>query len=237
MFNELMEMCTPPGAGKAYYRPLLCKSQQEKIPVFLVGINPATPIYPEQKNIEEYLNLILNYDEFIKFYKETRKAEGKTELSKTRKSIDTFVEWLSSSTGTAIAETNIIPYPTRNLAQLKKEPEDVWTRGKEIFYQLMMHYQPRILIVHGKTTIHHLTALLINKGLIADIKENEFLNEVLKMDYSANSLLPKFTYPDGKYCTIIAYQHFRYYGPNGENSLRFMGRIEKLIDDCELMTK
>ncbi len=235
MFNELMEMCTPPGPGKAYYRPLLCKGNRENIPIFLVGINPATPIYPEQISIEEYLNLIQNYDAFMEFYKATREEEGKTPSSKTRNSINMFVEWLLSKTPASIAETNIISYPTETLALLKKEPEDVWAKGKAIFYKLMMHYRPNILIVHGKSTVQMLADLLIDKGLITDIKRNDFLNTLSKVDYSANSPIAQFNFPEGEPCSIITYQHFIYYGPNGENSSRFRERIEKLLIESRLM--
>lgn len=230
MYSELMRMCTPPFPGKAYYRPLLSKRGIEEIPIFLVGINPATPIYPNQITMTEYLKLILSYDAFMDFYKAKRVAEGKTPTSKTRKSINDFIEWLSSKTPVSIAETNIISYPTENLTLLNKEPEEIRSRGKDIFYKLMMHYQPSILILHGKSTVKMLTELLVDKGLIEDLKENEFLNTILKMDYSNNSPLAQFNYHDGKSCTIIAYQHFIYYGPKGRNSTAFRDRIQELLN-------
>lgn len=237
MFNELRGMCTPPDPDKAYYRPLLCKGDTENIPIFLVGINPATPIYPKQKSMEEYLDLILNYDVFMEFYKVAREEDGKTPLSKTRTSINSFIDWLSSKTPASIAETNIIPYPTESLALLKKEPKDVRARGRDIFYKLMMHYRPSILIVHGKSTVQMLIDLLTDKGLITDIEGTENQNTILKMDYSSNSHVTQFYYPGGQSCSIIAYQHFIYYGQNGENSSRFRGRIEELLMEYGLLAK
>lgn len=230
MHNELREMCMPPGPGKAYFRPLLCKGRIDHLPIFIVGINPATPIYPNQKGLEEYYNLITNYEAFMKLYSDARVAEGKKPLSKTRESIKSIVEWLSTKTPASIAETNIIPYPTEKAALLKKEPESVLNQGKDIFYRLLMHYQPEILILHGKSTSQMLAELLFHKGLVAVNEKDELLATILKMDYSANSPLAEFNYPDGESCSIVAYKHFKYYGPNGKDSSLFRGRIEELFN-------
>jgi len=54
---------------------------------------------------------------------------------------------------------------TESASLLKKEPESVIAQGKNIFYRLLMHYQPNILIVHGKSTSKMLTDLLFKKGV------------------------------------------------------------------------
>jgi len=237
MFNELKGMCTPPGPEKAYYRPLLCKNHKgniDKLPIFIVGINPATPIYPKQINdIQEYVDLITDYEAFTEYYQATRKEAGKKPESKTRIAINQFVEWLSSITQVSIAETNIVPYPTESLPLLNKEPEEVFTGGTAIFYKLMMHYQPRVMILHGKTTAQKLTALLIKKGLTTDTRGSELLNTLVKMDYSMDSRLAEFNYPDGQACSIIAYRHFISYGPKGPKSQLFMNRVEGLIKEVQ----
>lgn len=237
MFNELKGMCTPPGPGKAYYRPLLCKSHNgniDKLPIFIVGINPATPIYPKQINdIQEYVDLIMDYEAFTEYYQATRKEAGKKPESKTRTAINQFVEWLFSMTQVSIAETNIVPYPTESLALLNKEPKEVFNGGTAIFYKLMMHYQPRVMILHGKTTAQMLTNLLIDNKLITNTKGNEFFNTVVKMDYSADSKLAEFIYPDGQACSIIAYRHFMSYGLKGPKSQLFMNRVEGLIKEVQ----
>ncbi len=57
------------------------------------------------------------------------------------------------------------------------------SRGKDIFYRLMMHYKPRVMILHGKSTAQMLTDLLIDKGLTTNVKGNELRNTIIKMDY------------------------------------------------------
>lgn len=82
--DELKRMCTLQDDSKAYYRPFICNGELTQVDTFLIGINPATPILQSELDIDEYVKLLLNYDEFIKYYKRQRVSKGKTELSRTR---------------------------------------------------------------------------------------------------------------------------------------------------------
>lgn len=230
--ERLIELCRPPAANKAYFRPFICRGNPSDINIFLVGINPSTPIFSTDMDPEEYVDLICDYSKFIVYYKETRSKAGKTELSKTRKAIDAFMEWLHSKTNASVAETNIISYPTEKAKHLKLEDTSVLEHGKEIFGDLLIYYKPQILITHGKYTIEAILTLLEDKGLELDKTD---LTNLRKMDYTHISQLPSFKYPDGSNCSIIAYKHFIYYGPNGQDAIRFQSALEKLLNKCGLL--
>jgi hypothetical protein len=53
------------GEKYAYLRPYISKRNPYDSKVFLVGINPATPITPIQLNIDEYIGLLKNLWNFI----------------------------------------------------------------------------------------------------------------------------------------------------------------------------
>ena len=53
------------GEEYSYLRPYISKRNPYDSKVFLVGINPATPITPIQLNIDEYIGLLKNLWNFI----------------------------------------------------------------------------------------------------------------------------------------------------------------------------
>jgi len=77
--RDLKKMCEAPNRDKAYYRPLICNGELSNADIFFVGINPATPILQKDLPIDEYVNLILDYEKFISFYKQSRTSKGKSE--------------------------------------------------------------------------------------------------------------------------------------------------------------
>lgn len=233
--QELKKLCKPPAKGKAYYRPFICRGNPEDIKIFLVGLNPATPIMEDKMSLDEYVNLISDYDKFHGYYKKKRKDNNKPELSKTRAAIISFVRWLKSKTDVSIAETNIIPYPTENAQQLKREDESIHKRGKEIFYELLMFYKPSLLILHGKSTIDLILSCLKEKGL--EVQDNNSIDKLRALQYSNVSEWPKFAYSDGNTCSIIAYRHFIYYGPNGKKTNQFLNVVEDLLRTQGLLSK
>lgn len=220
--EKVKELCEPPGEGKAYFRPMLCKGELSKVDIFLVGTNPATPIYPKDMRIERFVELILSYEEFINYYKSSRLASGKGEVSRTRTGMNSFLDWLSQHTSSSIVETEVIPYPTEKLKLLKKEPKFVIERGKEIFYELVTLFEPKTIILHGKTTVEEAVDIFERKGLISSNVIN--LEESIEQ-MEASSPIQSFVYPSGKSGTILACRHFMYYGRTGNSFSAFRQKV------------
>lgn len=222
--EQFTEMCKPPAEGKAFYRPLICNGDLDKVSVFFVGTNPATPIFPHQMDLRSYAKMLFNYGEFISFYKRSRLEIGKDEVSRTRIGMNSFLTWLTSQTDVAIAETEVIPYPTEKLKQLKKEPSFVIERGKEIFCQLVLVFRPRLLILHGKKTVDHVIDAFQRNGLIEPGAVN--LEESIEQMESRSPLL-EFTYPNGQIGVLLACRHFMYYGTSGDSFRGFRDNVLK----------
>ena len=206
--DDLKQLCTQPIEGKAYYRPFLCKGDFSKARIFLVGINPATPIFPQDMDLNDYTNLLLNYNGFLEYYHELRKSKNKRVTSKTRQGINCFLDWLAEHTTSSIIETNSCVYPTESEKLLKQEPCSILERGKEIFFELFIRIQPDLLIVHGKSAQENLIDIFAKKKI-----------HVTSTQSQTNSI----HYPNGKTCIIITCKHFMYYGKgNGKvgNSLK-----------------
>lgn len=226
--QKIKRMCEAPAYDKAYYRPIICKGELSKVDIFFVGTNPATPIYPKDMDLDTYVNLLMDYERFIEFYKMNRVKNGKKEISRTRTGMISFLNWLSSNTNAAIAETEVVPYPTENLKLLRQEPAHIIERGKEMFYELLIEFKPRLIILHGKETVEYAADILIRKGVIS----SQILNlgqPIEKME----RLLPlySFKYPNEKEAIVMACRHFMYYGEKGESFRPFRENVLRVLKD------
>lgn len=225
--NVLKNMCIEADYGKAYYRPFICNGNLSKAEIFFVGINPATPIFPSEIDINEYVELLLNYEKFIEYYRANRIHLNKSEISRTRIGMNSFFSWLSNYTEYSILETDVIPYPTASLKELKKEPKCVIDKGKDIFYSLVTEFKPSLIILHGKKTVKKFNKIFIEKGLILT-NEINVEQSIEKMELQ--SPLATFKYDNGKIGTIIACRHFMYYGKKGDSFNLFRQRTLKLLN-------
>ncbi|KJS20072.1 MAG: hypothetical protein VR72_16070 [Clostridiaceae bacterium BRH_c20a] len=228
MFSNdvLKQMCIPPATGKSYYRPFICNGDLSKVDIFFVGINPATPISPIEIDIDSYVSLLLNYDEFIRFYKEYRISQDKDQISRTRMGMNSFLSWLANHTDLAVIETDAIPYPTANVKELKREPKHVIDKGKEIFYQLVTEFQPKLLILHGKKTVEHV-AYILTHGKVIPPGQVDLEQSIEQMELK--SPIIEFNYPNGKKGYIMACRHFMYYGSTGDSFEEFRKRILSIV--------
>ncbi len=223
--KDLKKMCKPYDNTKAYYRPFICNGELSQVKIFFVGINPATPIYDKDIRINEYVRLLLNYDDFIAFYKTNRIRKGKTELSRTRTGINSFMDWLRNKTDSSILETNAITYPTENLNLLWKEPLELIDEGKKIFYDMLLKFMPNLLILHGKETVVQVVNLFNEMGF----RFNR-IDLSQRMEQMENQVpLINFEYPNGKKGYIISCRHFMYYGRNGNSFTEFRNKLEEFI--------
>ena len=226
--QDIKKMCEAPADNKAYYRPIICKGELSKVDVFFVGTNPATPIYPTDMDLDTYVDLLMNYERFIEFYKMHRIKNGKQEVSRTRTGMNSFLNWLSSNTCAVIAETEVVPYPTESLKLLKKEPDFIIERGKEVFYELLMEIKPRLIILHGKRTVEYFDEILTERGAIPS--KSICLDKTIE-DIEKQLPLYRFKYKNGKIANIMACRHFMYYGVMGESFKPFRENILKVLND------
>lgn len=221
-------MCEAPAYDKAYYRPIICKGDLSKVDIFFVGTNPATPIYPRDMDLDTYIDLLMDYERFIEFYKMKRVKDGKKKISRTRAGMISFLNWLSSNTNAAIAKTEVVPYPTENLRLLRKEPAYIIDRGKEIFYELLIEFKPRLIILHGKETVKYAADILTEKGILSP-KTINLDQPIAKIEKQLP--LCSFKYDNEKNANIMACRHFMYYGTKGESFKPFRENVIRVLNE------
>jgi len=215
--EQLRDWSTAPGPGFAYYRPFVCKGSSRLHSIFLVGINPATPIYPADLELGAYLDLLLDYERFLDYYQRVRQSAGKRPMSRTRQGMDSFIRWLTEKTSEPVVETNVITYPTPGATDLRKLPDSVITRGRAIFLDLLTGLQPKLLLLHGKWTVVEATHLLTGQGLLR--RQVDLSGDIQSLE--DRSPLFSFVWGDGTTCMVLACRHFMYYGESGASFAGF----------------
>ena len=229
-FDRLKAMVKPLEEGKAYYRPFVCSGDLSKADIFLVGINPATPIYPEDIDIDSYVDLLLDYNKFMDFYRKKRLDSSKSEISRTRLGMNSFISWLNHYTRSTILETDVIPYPTPSLKELKRESESIKEQGKDIFVNLIQELKPGLIILHGKRAVEYANETFIKykMNLLRPINLNISIEQM-----ESEPILTEINYGNKK-GIIMACRHFMYYGNNGETFSMFKDHVLNALENNKL---
>ncbi len=230
MKREELKQLIKPYEGDSmhpYYRPYVIRKKPRDYNVFLVGVNPATPIYENEINIDEYVDLLMDYDAFYQEYNRIREKTGKTKISRTRLGINNFVDEIEALTGAAILETNVIPYPTKNIKELKNVDPKVIDYALNVFYKVWMRHSPEVIIVYSKTSLKYLVNVLSNNGLIDN---HPPLNQPIKdLENSKESFL-EFTYENSdKKGMVFVCRHFMYYGRKGNSFEGFKNKVTRYL--------
>jgi len=231
--HELEKVCAPIHDGKAYFRPFLCRGNILEAKTFLVGINPATPIFPEDVGLRTYVEMLLSHEKFYSFYVSLRKKRGKRGISHTREGIGSFGRWLEEKTGCPVLETNMIAYPTRNEDSLKLEPEYIWETGKQIFRSLLFGIRPKLIVLHGDIVGHFLN-ILRQDGITPEILTTA--KRITEMEKFMPVL--SFTYPDGVRADVAACRHlsrYKMYKAEHESFKQRLGLFLKVQDSAKIL--
>jgi len=117
-------------------------------------------------DLKGYFKLLKDYELFMSCYKKIRLSNKKTQLSKTRIGINSFIDWLSDHTTSSVLETNVIPYPTAKYKLLKKEPPEIINKAKLIFFETLNLFEPSVIILHGKPSLDNFLDILNNNGIL-----------------------------------------------------------------------
>ena len=213
------------GRNFPYLRPYICKNNPYEARVFLTGINPATPIYPDQVEIDEYLKIIENYDKFMNLYIENRRKHDKSEISRTRMGINSLVEWIENECGTGVVETDIFTYPTQNTKELLKIDNNVLSKSIEKFWQVLMEFKPDTIILYGALTVETFKKIIKEKN-----KEIEYFEKDASSIENIEKIFPFARVNiDSKDIDILACRHLMYYGKNGKSFEKLRQNIKKSL--------
>jgi hypothetical protein len=227
--KNLVELCD--NNSDVYYRPLVWRDKGSEDSVFLVGINPVTPIYKKQITIRDYSELLLHADKFYPYYKSITGGE----LTRTREAIKCFCDWLSKEKKVNIVETDVIPYPgPRNVSELKqfsKANEGLIKKGKENFFKLLENIKPKVLIIHSQFAAKTVVEIFNNnKWKLTNLSNSKNILEETIGDLQSKSPLFEYEYPDKTIGKIFVCRHFQYYGHgNGPTYVDFKAKILKSL--------
>jgi len=226
--KKLKDMIEPRSPYDAYFRPFIYRGDLKREKIFIVGTNPATPIYPRDIEIDEFIELINNYEDFMSFYSKNRLVNNKSEISRTRQGIRAFGDWIINNSGKTIIETDIITYPTASIKVLKKQPKAIIEKGKNNFFSILTTFKPKTIILYGKKTVKIFSETIEERNIQLSDKIN------LKIpieEYEETVPLTSFSYEDNTICKVFACRHFMYYGKTGKSFSRFRNKLLNYIID------
>ena len=214
------------GEKYPYLRPYISKRNPYDSKVFLVGINPATHITPMQLNIDEYIGLLENYEEFMEFYSKSRESQNKSKISRTRIGINSLVNWIEQEFNTGVIETDIFTYPTKNIKELNNIDKNILNKSIEKFWEVLLEFQPDIVILYGSLALNEFKKLIISKN-----KEIKYYSEEDKIEYIEEKCPYAKLNIGTKNVNIIACRHLMYYGNNGNSFKKLRENIKMIIEE------
>ena len=214
------------GEKYPYLRPYISKRNPYDSKVFLVGINPATLITPMQLNIDEYIGLLKNYEEFMEFYSKSRESQNKSKISRTRMGINSLVNWIEQEFNTGVIETDIFTYPTKNVKESNNIDKNILNKSIEKFWQVLLEFQPDIVILYGSLALNEFKKLIISKN-----KEIKYYSEEDKIEYIEEKCPYAKLNIGTKDVNIIACRHLMYYGNNGNSFKKLRENIKNIIEE------
>ena len=214
------------GEKYPYLRPYISKRNPYDSKVFLVGINPATHITPMQLNIDEYIGLLENYEEFMEFYSKSRESQNKSKISRTRMGINSLVNWIEQEFNTGVIETDIFTYPTKNIKELNNIDKNILNKSIEKFWEVLLEFQPDIVILYGSLALNEFKKLVISKN-----KEIKYYSEEDKIEYIEEKCPYAKLNIGTKDVNIIACRHLMYYGNNGNSFKKLRENIKMIIEE------
>ena len=214
------------GEEYPYLRPYISKRNPYDSKVFLVRINPATLITPMQLNIDEYIGLLKNYEEFMEFYSKSRESQNKSKISRTRMGINSLVNWIEQEFNTGVIETDIFTYPTKNVKELNNIDKNILNKSIEKFWQVLLEFQPDIVILYGSLALNEFKKLVISKN-----EEIKYYSEEDKIEYIEEKCPYAKLNIGTKDVNIIACRHLMYYGNNGNSFKKLRENIKNIIEE------
>jgi hypothetical protein len=231
--RKLEKWCEQKENGKAYYRPFLCDGDPAKATIFLAGINPATAFYPKDKTLKEYVELLGDYEAFMREYEKIRKARSDSRRSPTRAKMNKLIDFLKGkSGGQVVLETDVVAYPTENAKLLKSEPDHIKKRGREIFIEVLEYIKPKLLILYGKKAIEYLLSSLEERKALEykpEIKKSDLKQEKVA-DLELRNPLFTIKFGNDQKCAVFVLRHFVAPGFGGESYEKFKKELARYIE-------
>ena len=179
-----------------------------------------------QLNIDEYIGLLKNYEEFMEFYSKSRESQNKSKISRTRMGINSLVNWIEQEFNTGVIETDIFTYPTKNVKELNNIDKNILNKSIEKFWEVLLEFQPDIVILYGSLALNEFKKIVMSKN-----KKIKYYSEEDKIEYIEEKCPYAKLNIGTKNINIIACRHLMYYGNNGNSFKKLRENIKKIIEE------
>ncbi|MCG3577525.1 hypothetical protein, partial [Ralstonia solanacearum] len=192
---------TPDGP---YLRPFVCRGPMMTGGALIVGVNPATPISASDGvAFDDYVSSLSDFERFLAIYDGIRAKHGKAGRTRTRNGLDAASCWLSALGFSPVIDTNISPYPTRDLRQWKRLPatnQALW-----VFEQVVKIFQPSLILLHGQNAYTQFST-----RFAPEFARNGPFDEIVKQPR-----LGSVCWSFGGTAEAYVCKHLRFFGRNG----------------------
>jgi hypothetical protein len=173
-----------------YLRPFAPNIKWQEATVFVVGLNPATPLRDEFSTFDYYWDALTKHPErYFGVYRNKYKKDEE-EISRTSNRISELKAYLSPHN---VLVTNLYAYPTTNPKKIprwiKQEP-----LAERILIRLLSICKPKVLLFHGREA-----RLFGNKYF--NVELNPYIEPTKQ---GTLAMLPGVNSP----CWLFSYHHF-----------------------------
>lgn len=223
MINDelLIRWTTPPETDGPFLRPFVCRGEILPHGAFIVGTNPSTPIYPSEISLSEYRKSLCSADEFESAYSTIRSGRGERADGRTRQGLRALSNWLITEGVKGLFETNVVPYPTKDIKHLKQIP--IVHQSHWVFREVCEEFKPRLIVLHGKPAkdafIDYVGIKTLRWAMDESVEELEARGEPLFVG----------NWSDGESYAVFVCRHLMYYGTSGHSYTGFKNTIKAYL--------
>jgi hypothetical protein len=218
-YDNLVSLVEPLEPGFPYYRPFILHGEPEQVDLFLIGINPASSVFPKNGVTMDYwIETIMKQN----FYNERFSSNGKTRIG-----INGILSYIKSQYPFSIIETNINAFPTAKSYDLKRRKFLLSAiEGNNIFNKVLAAHEPSIIILFGKEAVDYFIDFLLISQFI---KYDPSLEDISIVDCEHLFPFITFFYPSGKEARVFACRHLRYFGHKGKTFNKFVSGLTPFL--------
>ena len=189
--------------------------------VFIVGTNPATPIFPSEISPQTYRSLICSAAQFEPVYATIRRKREQPEDGRTRQGLRSLSNWFLSQGVAGVLETNVIPFPTKDEAALRlvsRERQSHW-----VFQEICETFRPSLIVLHGKPAKDAFIDIVAPTRLAwaRDVSVGELERRLEPL--TAGQWTPRDPYG------VFVCRHLMYYGERGNSYEPFRRAVQPYL--------
>ncbi|MEK4630214.1 MULTISPECIES: RNA 2'-phosphotransferase [unclassified Solibacillus] len=206
--------------NEAVFRPFISNGNPYKSRVFLVSSN-ALPLFKVQENKEQlFAEALIDRALFMQLYDDevmTASREFKGSLQ--------FEQWLLQH-NEALIMTSLNAYQLANaeeVKRVKKEDTVNFTRGHKVFHEVLMEFQPEIIILQGKVAFTQFKTVYAEKLTIY----NPSITKVPVLEEEGP--FAELQYDNGKKAHVFVARSMSYFGKDGTTFERLKRKIMGIL--------